>query len=259
MTPEEQARADEEELRKRSGAAYTRQTFEADPGAYDASRRDALSAAGSMQEATDMARKAAMGDPNSVAQQQLRQGLQRGKSDARTVASMARGGGLASAAAARRAADAGTDISAGGVAQSAALGAREQAQGRADLAALTGAQRDFGQGLQAQDQDWASRRRDLQAEQEEQRRAFGRGLGRIESGVYSDEVKRRAEQDRIDHERAMQTAKTSEARKGAGLDLLGGILGGAGTIFKGAVGGNSDERTKEPAGLAVAAARRRGY
>lgn len=258
-TPEYNALHNQDEMRRRAGEAYGRQTFTSNYDQTDRALGDFRRAYGYGQEAVDMADKAAAGDPNSVAQQQLQRGIQQGQQNATTAASMARGGALAQAATRRAAINAGSSMAAQGVGASASLQANEMAAGRQDLANLTAQQRALGQRYQSDAAGWAVDNRRLQAIQEEQNRRFGRELGQAESGFYGDEIGRQGGLDRLDVAEKQRAAANRKAHQDEERAAAGAVTSAGGAVLVPAVAPpkSSDERGKRPGSLAEAATKRR--
>jgi len=112
-----------------------------DPNQPDWTQRDAdiglgNESRGAFMSAINMA-KQGMSGQNSIAQQQLRQQTQQGLGAQGVVASSARGGGLARAAAQRNAVVAGNNLQANAVGQNALLGAKESEMYRQQYAQQT--------------------------------------------------------------------------------------------------------------------------
>ena len=252
-TPEQErqdAAAEQERLRQQGAALAKRDLFTANYADADRARNEALGARNEMVSAADMARTAAMGDPNSVAQQQLRGNLQTAQQNQQTAAAATHGGPLAAAAAQRQALVTGGNIRAGGVSQSAGLMANEMASGRDAYGRATSDLRNFDQSMQGQDLRQSMGDRDSAAAQEEQRRAAQRFSEGQATGRGQDELGRQTQQDNLDLEAQKQKSAAENERKGRTAKLVGmgtGVLGAGLSIF-------SDERGKRPVPLAEAAA-----
>ena len=245
-----EAQENQDRLIGRGGEVAGRGLFSANYAQADAARNQALQAGGEMQNASDLARTAAMGDPNSVAQQQLRSNLQTAQQNQQTAAAATHGGPLAAAAAQRQALVTGGNIAAGGVSQSALLGAQEQRMGRDAYGNATNSQNQFNQQMQGMDASRSMNDRDSQFNQEEQRRETQRQFEGQAGQRYGSENQRQTQQDEINRQRTKQDADRKAEERGRTLKDIGA---GASAVapFLGVL---SDTRTKRSVPISEVAA-----